>query len=87
MKNNLNSIYINEFINETNYKVLFKKNNKTFHDRYIVIDYKTNNEIIYHCGASSKDSGNTMTTISKIEDREIYHNSIEKLLINDELKF
>ena len=86
-KNNLNSIYINEFINETNYKVWFKKNNKTFHDRYIVIDYKTNNEIIYHCGASSKDSGNTMTTISRIEDREIYHNSIEKLLINDELKF
>ena len=28
------------------------------HDRYIIIDYKTKEERLYHCGASSKDAGN-----------------------------
>lgn len=45
----------------------FKKNNNRFHDRYIIIDYKTDNEKLFHCGSSSKDAGNKITTITKIE--------------------
>jgi len=34
-----------------------KPNNKLFHDRYFILDYKTNNQKIYHLGASIKDGG------------------------------
>ena len=56
-----------------------------FHDRYIVIDYQTENEQIYHCGASSKDGGNKVTTITAVTDGEIYHPIINQLIQNPEL--
>ena len=56
-----------------------------FHDRYIVIDYKTADEQIYHCGASSKDGGNKVTTITAVTDGEIYHPVIDQLLNNPAL--
>ena len=57
-----------------------------FHDRYIVIDYQTENEQIYHCGASSKDGGNKVTTISALSDGTIYNQIINQLLHNPILK-
>lgn len=51
-----------------------------FHDRYIVLDYKTEKEKIFHCGASSKDAGKRVTTIDDIEYPEVYHGLIEKVL-------
>ena len=62
-----------------------KKTNEKYHDRYIVVDYATKNETIYHCGASSKDAGNRITTISKIEDVELYKQMINELLSNPDL--
>ena len=59
--------------------------NGIFHDRYIIIDYKTNNEIIYTCGPSSKDIGNKIGTISKTCDNSMYHNLIDELLKNKDL--
>lgn len=56
-----------------------------FHDRYIVIDYQTENEQIYHCGASSKDGGNKVTTITAVTDGKIYHPIINQLVQNPEL--
>lgn len=56
-----------------------------FHDRYIVIDYDTAKEQIYHCGASSKDGGNKVTTITAVADCSIYHTLIDQLLQNPEL--
>lgn len=41
--------------------------------------------MIYHCGSSSKDSGNKITTITKVEDITIYHKMIEELLKNKDL--
>ena len=38
-----------------------------FHDRYILIDFKTKSEKLYHCGASSKDAGNKITTMEVLE--------------------
>ena len=61
------------------------KNNNRFHDRYIIIDFNTNNEQIYHCGASSKDAGKRITTIIKIEEKEIYKTLINEMLLNEEL--
>ena len=53
-----------------------------FHDRYIFIDYGTEDEIIYHCGASSKDAGNRTTSITTISDKINYSKVIKKLLGN-----
>ena len=39
-----------------------------FHDRYIYLDCGTPDEKLFHCGASSKDAGNKITTIMQLED-------------------
>ena len=77
--------YINDFKIDTNFNLIIKKNDNRFHDRYIVIDYKTDNESIYHCGASSKDAGKKITTITKIEEKELYKSLIDEILNNDNL--
>ena len=50
-----------------------------FHDRYIFLDYGLKGEKLFHCGASSKDAGNKITTIMQIENTEIYHILMDKL--------
>ncbi len=61
------------------------KNNNECHDRYIIIDYKTKDEKVYHCGASSKDAGNKVCTINEIEDINMIHPVIDKLLKNKDV--
>ena len=85
-KNNLNSNYINDFICDTNLNIRIISNNKKFHDRYIIIDFNTNNYILYHCGASSKDSGKRINTIYNVQEKDIYIDLINKALLNNELK-
>ena len=53
--------------------------NGKFHDRYIFLDYGLKSEKLFHCGASSKDAGNKITTIMQIEYTEAYHNIIAML--------
>ena len=84
-KNNLNSNFINDFKNDTNINIVLKKNNNRFHDRYIILDFNTDNYMIYHCGASSKDSGNKINTITKVLEKEVYIELINEILNNDEL--
>ena len=62
-----------------------KKTKEKFHDRYIFLDYGLRGEKLFHCGASSKDAGNKITTIMQIENTEIYHVLMEKLLVNPRL--
>ena len=62
-----------------------KRTNDKFHDRYIFLDYGLKGEKLFHCGASSKDAGNEITTIMQIENTEIYHVLMEKLLVNPRL--
>ena len=50
-----------------------------FHDRYIYLDYGTPDEKLFHCGASSKDAGNKITTIMQVECSGIYHALIGSL--------
>ena len=61
---------------------------KKYHDRYIAIDYGTENEIFYLCGASSKDAGNKISSITKIEEssKDLYHTMFGRMLNNKDLK-
>ena len=63
---------------------LFKSKSR-IHDRYIVLDYQTNNEKIYLCGSSSKDSGNKITTIMGIDETIVYHQLIDELFNESEI--
>jgi len=85
-KNKLNINYINDFINETKNNISIKNNDNRFHDRYIILDFNTRNEKIYLCGSSSKDSGNKITTIVKLEHTKQYENLIKEILNNENLK-
>ena len=67
-KNNIDIESLNDFIHETKIQVAIKPNNGRFHDRYIFIDRKR----LFHCGLSSKDAGNKITTIMELEDVERY---------------
>jgi len=51
-----------------------------FHDRYIYLDFGTDTEKLFHCGASSKDAGNKITTIVQLEDIAGYRALFERLL-------
>ena len=51
-----------------------------FHDRYIYLDFGTDTEKLFHCGASSKDAGNKITTIMQLEDIAVYRPLFERLL-------
>ena len=62
-----------------------KKTKEKFHDRYIFLDYGLRGEKLFHCGASSKDAGNKITTIMQIENTEIYHVLMEKLSVKPQL--
>ena len=61
---------------------------KKYHDRYIAIDYGTENEAFYLCGASSKDAGNKISSITKIEEssKDLYHMMFGRMLNNKDLK-
>ncbi len=63
-----------------NVNITFQKTGGKFHDRYIIIDYKCRGEKIYHCGASSKDAGRQISTISQADNKELYYPMISDLL-------
>ena len=69
----------------TDLNINFLRSGGNIHDRYIVIDYNTDNEKIYHCGASSKDAGKKVTTITLVTDAAVYHPLIDTLLQNPTL--
>lgn len=55
------------------------------HDRYIVLDNDTAGMKVYHCGASSKDAGKRITTITRLSDVNEYKDVITSLLSNKKL--
>ena len=71
--NGLHKVEFDDFCKEySGLKIDIKKAGNIFHDRYIILDYNTSDEKIYHCGSSSKDGGRKVTTITKIDDTSIY---------------
>ncbi|MBO1871470.1 ORF6N domain-containing protein, partial [Lachnoanaerobaculum sp. Marseille-Q4761] len=67
-------------------KITFQKSGGEFHDRYIIINWNTEHQRIYHCGASSKDTGQRITSITEVVDQMIYTDLINNLLKNPVLK-
>ena len=63
----------------------FIKSVNMAHDRYIVLDYSTKTMKVYHCGASSKDAGKKITTITEIKEVDIYKDTIGNLMANPSL--
>lgn len=77
----LHSTEFNDFCKQyPDCKIGLKQTGKKYHDRYIVIDYDTEQEKIFHCGPSSKDGGMRIGSIVEIREREAYHALVDELL-------
>ena len=78
--NGLHKVEFDDFCKEySGLKIDIKKADNIFHDRYIILDYNSPDEKIYHCGSSSKDGGRKVTTITKIDDTSIYKPLLSQL--------
>ena len=78
-KNKLNEGDFNDFLIDTGINISLKPNGRV-HDRYIIIDYKADHEIIYHAGCSSKDAGNKISMIMTINNNECNLSFLKDLL-------
>ena len=88
-KDMLTQSILNDFRQDyPNIPLELKNAGQMYHDRYIAIDYGTDYEAFYFCGASSKDAGNKISTISKIEEslRDMYHDLFKGMLNNVDLQ-
>ena len=73
----------NDFLTENpGRNITFIQSANRAHDRYIVLDEGTKDMKVYHCGASSKDAGKKITTITRLADIDDYKNTIRNLLGN-----
>jgi len=76
----------NDFVTENpGRSITFLQSLHRAHDRYIVLDEGTKDMKVYHCGASSKDAGNRITTITRIIDIDDYKTTIKTMLGNPTL--
>ena len=66
------------------YPILRIKPNPDCHDRWIILDYNTQTEQVYHCGASSKDAGKKLCAINKLENTQMVHSVIDGLLMGED---
>ena len=88
-KDMLTKNILNDFRKDyPNINLKMKVAGKRYHDRYIAIDHETENEDFYLCGASSKDAGNKISSITKIEEssKDMYHTMFGGMLNNKNLK-
>lgn len=84
-RNSLTQSFIADFkADRPDLHIELKKSKGRFHDRYIVLDYPSKTRV-FHCGASSKDGGNKITTIMEVENPETYLDLISGILLHEEL--
>ena len=69
---------VSDFVQQ--YSPLIIKPNPDCHDRLIVLDYGEGTELVYHCGASSKDAGKKLCAINQISETAMIHPVINRLL-------
>lgn len=74
----LTNSLVTDFQNE--YPTIRIKPNSDCHDRLIILDYGEKTELVYHCGASSKDAGKKLCAINQITETAIIHPVIDRLL-------
>ena len=68
--------------------VKFITTQKKAHDRFIVLDYNTADERVFHCGPSSKDAGNKLCAITEFSDgavKKSLHDVIAEMVGNPAL--
>ena len=76
----------NDFVIENpGRSITFLQSMHRAHDRYIVLDEDTKDMKVYHCGASSKDAGKRITTITRIMGIDDYKVTIKTMLGNPPL--
>lgn len=76
----------NDFLTENpGRNITFLQSLHRSHDRYIVLDEGTKDMKVYHCGASSKDAGNRITTITRVSDIDEYKPVFKAMLGNPTL--
>jgi len=84
--NRLHSIEYKDFSGEyPAINITLKKTGGIYHDRFIVLDYGTEDERIFLCGASSKDAGARVTSIVEDFGIEKYKVLIDALIKNPTL--
>ena len=81
-KAKLSLIEYKDFEIESKVSIDFIRSNKLIHDRYICVDFDTDNMKLYHLGSSIKDTGNKLTSINMIKDYSIYKEILKTLLNN-----
>lgn len=68
--------------------ITFIKTEDKAHDRFIVLDYSTADERVFHCGPSSKDAGKKLAAITEFSEGDIkkaMHDVITGMLGNQPL--
>ncbi len=68
--------------------ITFKHTLNKAHDRFIVLDYGTKDERIFHCGSSSKDAGKKLAAITEFSEGDVMkamHDVITNMLGNPDL--
>ena len=71
-----------------NISIDFYTTNNIMHDRYIILDFDTKDERIFHAGASSKDAGKKVTSIIELTEADVklaFHTVVERLRGNPKL--
>ena len=68
--------------------ISFIKTEDKTHDRFIVLDYGTDEERVFHCGPSSKDAGKKLAAITEFTEgsvKQSLHDVITRMLGNSAL--
>ena len=73
-----------------NKPITFIQSKDMSHDRFIILDYGTKDERVFHCGASSKDAGYKYKATSIIEFndflvKDAFNNLLCSMLLNPPL--
>ena len=81
-RDKLTQIQLADFVAQANIQIEFLECGNEMHDRFVILDFESDNEKIFLCGASSKDAGNRITTIMLVPFPESYRSLVTKLLNN-----
>ena len=89
VRNLLRASDLNDFHKEApDIQVEFVRSGAISHDRFIVLDYKAEEERLFLCGSSSKDAGYRTSSITEFTNETIkkaFHEDLEKMLNNSPL--
>ena len=89
VRNLLRACDLNDFHKEApDIQVEFIRSGAISHDRFIVLDYKAEEERLFLCGSSSKDAGYRTSSITEFANETIKkacHEDLEKMLNNPPL--